>query len=210
MRRGRRFVPVSHREVVALDNIVIVFMRWLTVGALDEEKVGIHLRHCGAFLEEWRYHLVRLGLPNDQLLLVLGVAEHIGANERLALIADHVALNVGLLLLQRDNYGDELGNFDAQRVLEGVHILHLSRLLRLFGAQNGVVVHFGEDSADSLQTKRACNQIDFVKAWVVQLDKTISLADLRWLVNCLNIASDALRVVRVLAEVAIKVADALL
>ena len=210
MRRGRRLVPVSHWEVVALDNIVIVLVRRLTVGALDEEEVGIHLRDCRAFLEEWRYHLVRLGLPNDQLLLVLGVAKHIGANERLALIADHVALNVGLFLLQRDNHGDELGNFDAQRVLEGVHILHLGGFLRLFSAQNGLMVHFREDSADSLQTKRACNQINFVEAWVVQLDKTIGLANLRWLVNCLNIASDALRVIRVLAEVSIKVTDALL
>ena len=120
MSRCCGFIPISHWEVVALDNIVIVVMCWLTVLALHDKEIRIQLSHGAAFLQKCRNHLIGFRCPNDQLFLIVRVTKHIRCDKCLALVADHIALNVWLFFLKCNHDSHELGDLDSQRMLERV------------------------------------------------------------------------------------------
>ena len=72
------------------------------------------------------------------------------------------------------------------------------------------MVHLCEDSSNSLQSKSVSDHVDFMKTRIIQFNKPIRFTDLGRLVDGFNIAADALRIVGVLTEVAIKVTNTLL
>ena len=83
---------------------------------INDEELRWDLCYCSTLLHEWWYHLVRLRCPNDQLLSIFRVTKDVCIDQGLALITDHVAVHVWLLILQRDHHSHKLGHFEALRV----------------------------------------------------------------------------------------------
>jgi len=70
-------VAVFDREVIALHDIVVDLMSWLTMGDIDDKELRRYLRYRGALLYERWNHLIGLGCPDDQLFTVVRVTENV-------------------------------------------------------------------------------------------------------------------------------------
>ena len=95
-------------------------------------------------------------------------------------------------------------------MIKWIKLLASSRSFDLFCCQNCVLIHLSEDRADSFKSESACNHLYFVIRWIVHLNEAINLADLRWIINGLDIDTNTMRIIRILWEVAIQMCRSLL
>jgi len=80
----------------------------------------------------------------------------------------------------------------------------------LLGCQEGVLVYRCKDPADLLETQSFCYAINFLLVRVIKWSDTVDLADLRRLIEGLDVYSHSFRIVRVLRVVAVEPRHALL
>lgn len=67
-------------EVVDLQDVVVIGMSRLSMGHIDDEKFRGDLCHALTFLQESRYHLVRLWFADYKLLSIIRVAKDISVD----------------------------------------------------------------------------------------------------------------------------------
>ena len=210
MRWRRWRLAIAHGEVVTLNDVVVVPMAGLAVRHLHDEELRRDLCHRSTLLHERGHHLVRLRRSYYQLLSVVRVAENVGIDERLALVAHHVAIHLRLFIFQRHHDCHVLGHLQALRVLKREHLLHLGCLLHFISCQNRFLVDLGENLAYAFEAQRVRNHVDFVQTWVVHLDEARHFAHLRRVIDGLDVYAHTQWIVGVLAEVAVQVCNALL
>ena len=95
----------------------------MTISDVNDEELGGNLRHTGSLLQESWHHLVLLRGTHDKLLTVVGVAEDVSVDKCLALVTDHVGVNLDVLSLHRDYHSDEFGYLEIHWVLKTVLLL---------------------------------------------------------------------------------------
>ena len=128
-------------------------MAWLTVRHVDDKEFRSDFFDALTLLKESWDHFVRLRLPHDKLLTIFRVAEDVCVYQGLALVTDHVAVDLDVVILGLDNHSHELGDLKVHWVIKREHLLALSSLFDLILSKDGVLVNLCEDCANTLQTK---------------------------------------------------------
>lgn len=147
----RRVVSIFYREIAALHDAEVVVVGGLATRNVDNEEFWGHVRDALAFREEGWHHLVRFRCPHDKLLAIFRVTKHTCVDERLALIAHHVAVNFSLLILKTHDSCDKLGYLDPDWVIKRVHLLISGCPLDLVRRHNSVLIDFSDDLSDTLE-----------------------------------------------------------
>ena len=111
-------VSVLHREVVDLQNVVVPSVARLSVRHIHNKEFWGDLCHASSLLEECWHHLVWFWFPHDKLLPVLRMPKDIGIDKRLALITDHVAIDLNIVTLETHDNRDKFWHFEANRVIK--------------------------------------------------------------------------------------------
>lgn len=107
--------------------------------------------------------------------------------------------------------GNLLRNLESDWVIIHVFVLHLGCSLDFFLVEDSVLIHLREHHANMLKAQSGSDHIDLRSAFLVlQLDATIEVIDLWWIVHSLNNGSHTLWDAGILAVVAIKVRHSLL
>ena len=95
------------------------------------------------------------------------MAKYVCVDQSLALITYHVALYINIVILWLYHHSNKLGHPRANRVLERVHFLALSRFLNFFCCKYCVLINLGKDLSHTFEAQCRGNHVYFMETRVV-------------------------------------------
>lgn len=181
----------------------------------DDEEILLELGDLFVlFHYSWKHIVLYFSLSNTHFLDRLWIAKYFISFHCLALIAHHIAFNLRLVLsLPWFDHSCHIFAYSPFRMLGMLFfilLLHLSCHSYLFSAHEDIMLDWGVYPAYPLNPEWLRNLInDFLLFLIIKDIKFLHITILIRLINRLNIQSYALRVVWILAVVAIEIADSL-
>ena len=181
----------------------------------DDEEILLELSDLFVlFHYRWKHIVLSFPLSNTHFLDRLWIAKYFISFHCLALIAHHVAFYLCLVLslpwFDNSCHIFAYSPFRMLWMLFFILLLHLSCHSYLFSAHEDIMLDWGVDPADSLDSERLCYLINyFLLFLIIKNIKFFHITILIRLINRLYIQSYTLRIIWILAVVAIEIADSL-